>query len=744
MAANVVMMRGRVVGALTASVAMLAVAQVWPGGAVSYETVVVDPSGRPISGAFAFLHGASEGALAGAEGRVLIEAPGAEDVLTVAADGYLPRLFAVGTGLAGPPSRVVLERSVADGPAIVTEQTLPLGFAFRQARVLDSDNSLRFHWTVPPKVSRGSVNISWTDQGFTMFADLVHPSSGARLGILAGDTRIDEAVPGGMLRDHPGAYELIIQVQDGVARNAEVTARLNLSTGAWRAKAIEGRPPEVHDGTGDLPYLVPKNENMDLLDAWFTNETTDQVEIVIRLATLTTLTPQNADVAFWFLEWIGNGPVSHFVALKSEREGPEIPGVDEARGGYLGVLGTCDAELCSIANVIPATIEWGRPGHIRFQVPKNLAGAPADDTRATGPVALTFESNAQYPLFRSQMLIGLQDNASGNRAYTWGPDQYSVPRVVVSMLQTRSSPATTTTQWWAVPVVGLVIGASYLAVRMRPGSGEDPYVVTRVLGEGAHGRTYLAMDRRRRAEVCLKEVRHPTPESRERMLREARIAATLHHPHVVGVHGVEERTSGVRIIMEFVAGGSLEDRLRQGKPPTDVALRILAGVLAGLAAIHNAGIVHRDVKPSNILLTAEGRAKLADFGVACSVTEETLGGTGPVGTPLYMAPEVLRGHDPTIASDLYSAAAVGYRMLAGRPHLDIEGSDAWSVLVRRRGQKPVRPVKDLPAWLNELLARGLAEDPRKRPKSAAEMLAILEPHLPKDRAGQATSSLPPP
>ncbi|MGQ0536815.1 MAG: serine/threonine-protein kinase [Methanobacteriota archaeon] len=253
----------------------------------------------------------------------------------------------------------------------------------------------------------------------------------------------------------------------------------------------------------------------------------------------------------------------------------------------------------------------------------------------------------------------------------------------------------------------------------RAGDGTSTYERLRLLGEGGGGRTWLARDRVRDRLVVLKEPLGPwqTDEAvREAILREARLAARVRHPNIVRVEEVAEHDGLPVLVMEHVEGGSLGDVLRaRGRLPTGEAVPLLLDVLRGLHAVHAAGIVHRDVKPSNILVDLSGRAKLADFGIADRGGDgktRMSPGTSPAGTLSYMAPELLSGTvQGDVRTDLHAAAAVLYECLHGAP----PGS---------RWVKDAAPP--LAAGVQAILQKGLDPDPTRRFASARAFAEALE------------------
>jgi serine/threonine-protein kinase len=188
------------------------------------------------------------------------------------------------------------------------------------------------------------------------------------------------------------------------------------------------------------------------------------------------------------------------------------------------------------------------------------------------------------------------------------------------------------------------------------------------------------------------------------------------------------------LLMEFVEGGSLADRLRRGPLDDAEFARLARGLLLALEAVHAAGTVHRDVKPSNVLLTREGEAKLSDFGIArLPGLETTVGPSGAVvGTVRYMSPEQARGHRVTQRSDLFSAAATLFEARSGKPYLEPKpGESAAELQVRAGYAKPFRQaVAGRPA-VRAWFAKALHPDPAERFASAAQMRGALEEALAK-------------
>lgn len=248
------------------------------------------------------------------------------------------------------------------------------------------------------------------------------------------------------------------------------------------------------------------------------------------------------------------------------------------------------------------------------------------------------------------------------------------------------------------------------------------YRILRLLGRGGMGAVYLARDLTLEREVAIKVVKPGSdPETMyDRFRREAKTAARLSHPNIVPLHAFGNVNGMPYFVMGFVRGESLAERMRrEGKLPEDEARRILAEVADALDHAHREGIVHRDVKPDNVLLEdATGRALLTDFGIARSVQESgTLTHQGMVlGTPQYMSPEQASGRsDIDGRSDLYSLGVMGYAMVSGR--LPFDGATTAEVLTKHLTQEPA-PLRSLAPLVSDstqqAIERCLAKDPSKR------------------------------
>ena len=260
------------------------------------------------------------------------------------------------------------------------------------------------------------------------------------------------------------------------------------------------------------------------------------------------------------------------------------------------------------------------------------------------------------------------------------------------------------------------------------------YRLGRLLGRGGMAEVYEAHDELLARPVAVKMLRPDMaadPEVRSRFEIEARSAARLHHPNVVSVFDTGEDGEDRYLVMEMLPGESLADRMAQG-PVDPEWLRAVAGdVLAALGAAHDVGLIHRDVKPANVLLTAEGQAKVADFGIAKSA--EALGGdptsTGLLlGTPAYLAPERIQGEPATCRSDLYSLGVLLYEALAGVKPFAGENAMAVATAIATMPTPSLEPAgsgRGLDPKMIAAVERAMAKDPAHRPATAAEMAADL-------------------
>jgi serine/threonine-protein kinase len=276
----------------------------------------------------------------------------------------------------------------------------------------------------------------------------------------------------------------------------------------------------------------------------------------------------------------------------------------------------------------------------------------------------------------------------------------------------------------------------YLRDRVTVAVGAQ-YLIEREIGRGGMAVVYLATDLRLNRPVAIKVLPPDlafNPDVRTRFIREAQTAAQLSHPNIVPIYSVDEKPGEhlVYFVMGYVDGESLGVRLaREGAWPIDASVRVLRDVADALAYAHASGVVHRDIKPDNILIDrASGRPIITDFGIARATAGDTrLTATGvAVGTPAYMSPEQAVGEREVDGrSDLYSLAVVGYHLLAGEP--PFKAANTPAMLVKHMSERP-RPIRErrpeVPAYLAVAIDRALAKRPEDRWSDAAEFRDALD------------------
>jgi eukaryotic-like serine/threonine-protein kinase len=273
--------------------------------------------------------------------------------------------------------------------------------------------------------------------------------------------------------------------------------------------------------------------------------------------------------------------------------------------------------------------------------------------------------------------------------------------------------------------------------RLVAGTQIGSYRLESQLGQGGMGTVYRAFDTKLNRPVAIKFLSDDLADAaaRRRFQREAQMASSLNHPHIVTVYDVGEFEGRQYLVTEFVDGGTLKDWTAQKREWRDV-LDLLTGVADGLAAAHEAGILHRDIKPANILITKSGYAKLADFGLAKlterpaaaddatrTMTDELTRRGTVVGTIAYMSPEQASGRTMDARSDVFSLATVMYQTLAGRR--PFEGSTDLEVLQTIIHGSPAPLANEIPAALRAVIEKALARDPGQRYQSMRELVAEM-------------------
>ena len=245
---------------------------------------------------------------------------------------------------------------------------------------------------------------------------------------------------------------------------------------------------------------------------------------------------------------------------------------------------------------------------------------------------------------------------------------------------------------------------------------DDRYELHALIGEGTFGRVYRGRDRRLARPVAIKVIKPwwaEDPEWVRSFEREAQLLASISDPGIVQIFDVGSAPEGLYYVTELVDGESLVSRLRGGWLDPDEAADIAEQMARALSSAHFQRVVHRDVKPANVLISSDGRVKVTDFGVARLAEGSTdgLGGT-VVGTPRYMAPEQANGAAPSPATDVYGVGVVLYEMLAGRAPFD--GVTAVELLHRHLHDAPPPLPAQVPPELRRVVARALAKEPAER------------------------------
>jgi serine/threonine-protein kinase len=263
-------------------------------------------------------------------------------------------------------------------------------------------------------------------------------------------------------------------------------------------------------------------------------------------------------------------------------------------------------------------------------------------------------------------------------------------------------------------------------------------VIIRLIGSGGLGAVYLARDEELDRSVAIKLNRAGSwlgPEGRARFKREAMAVARLQHPNIASIHDVGEEGGFSYTVLEYVDGGDLGQKLRDGPFPPEAAARLMAALARAVDYAHSLGILHRDLKPSNILLTLDGTPKIGDFGLAKLMGEREAGITSPgtfMGTPSYMAPEQTRGELRSIgrATDIYALGTILYELLAGRR--PFEGGTPIEMMMQVREAEPEPPSRwrpEVPRDLDAICLKCLEKDPSLRYSTAGDLAEDLERFL---------------
>jgi serine/threonine-protein kinase len=259
------------------------------------------------------------------------------------------------------------------------------------------------------------------------------------------------------------------------------------------------------------------------------------------------------------------------------------------------------------------------------------------------------------------------------------------------------------------------------------------YRIQRLLGRGGMGAVHLAHDEVLGDVVALKIISSAWAADEtamvERFKREASSARKVSSPNVIRIHDIGEARPGLLYLsMEYVQGRTLADVIAaRGLVPIGDCVDILGQICIGLEAAHHAGVIHRDLKPGNVLIGERNAVKIIDFGLAKAVAAEGMTATGMLmGTPYYMSPEQVRGRRVDAASDIYSLGALAYHLVTGRPPFAGENAIAVGFAHLSETPAPARQLRpEIASELDQTIARALAKEPGDRPRSAAEFRASM-------------------
>ena len=275
------------------------------------------------------------------------------------------------------------------------------------------------------------------------------------------------------------------------------------------------------------------------------------------------------------------------------------------------------------------------------------------------------------------------------------------------------------------------------------------YELRGVLGRGGWAEVHDGWDTRLDRAVAVKLLYarfSADPANRRRFEAEARAAASLNHPNIVAVHDYGEHDGAPYIVMERLPGNTLADAIAQGPMPQRLLRGVLVDVLAALTAAHDLGILHRDVKPGNILFTTLGHVKVADFGIAKTAGSEPTASGQIMGTMGYVSPDRLEGKPATVADDVYSVGVLGYEALTGRPPFRHENMGALARAILAERPPPIAALRpDADPTLVAVIDGAMTRDALHRFQSARQMRAALSDTVSRPLlAGPPSTAVRPP
>jgi len=277
---------------------------------------------------------------------------------------------------------------------------------------------------------------------------------------------------------------------------------------------------------------------------------------------------------------------------------------------------------------------------------------------------------------------------------------------------------------------------------MYPGETISVYTIENLIGEGGMSWVYLARHKHDGTQVAVKRLKDEysaDPNFVKRFEQEAAIMKTMNHPHVARVLAYIPREREFLLVEEFLPGGSLADVIAEGRVPEQQALMWCRDALMGINSAHELGILHRDLKPGNMMFDAEGNIKITDFGIAKVFGSPKLTRTrSEMGTPAYMSPEQIRyPQDAYHLTDVYSMGVVLYEMLTGKLPFERDGEfDTKQAVIKEPPPPPRRHNPEISEELEEIVLKALEKDPDQRYGGCAEFAARIEAYLGAPNGGR--------
>jgi serine/threonine protein kinase len=275
------------------------------------------------------------------------------------------------------------------------------------------------------------------------------------------------------------------------------------------------------------------------------------------------------------------------------------------------------------------------------------------------------------------------------------------------------------------------------------------YQVTTSLGAGGMAKVYLARDLNLQRQVALKVLRDDLiadPAFRARFLHEARAAANLQHPNIVTVYDFGFDSGRYFLVMEYIEGVELKSLIRrEGRLPIDEAVSLMIQICAGVGYAHRAGLVHCDLKPQNLLTTADGRVKITDFGIARALASISPDEHSEIvwGSPQYFAPEQAAGGPPSPASDVYALGVILFEMVTGQLPFSASSSEALARMHLKNAPPMPRQLNpEIPPALEQIILKVLAKEPAARYRTADQLGRVLMTFAPHSAASLPPANLP--